>query len=134
MNRSYRLFVYETFENIGRIEEICSTISFYFSDIYDIEKSFGKRSKYATISKQTIFLAIERSKSLAADTARKIEILEENKIIKTGDFQLLVQELIAMIANMEKDYRNEKYEGIVRKLRALGEKCSDIKEKIKSKV
>jgi len=134
MKTSHRVFIYETFEDFGKLEEICSSIPFYFSDIYDIEKSFGKHSKYATISKQIIFLIIQRSKSLATDILRNLDILEENKIVKTADLQILVQDLLGIIKNIESDYRNGNYNGILKKIKILAEKCSDINQKFKRKV
>lgn len=127
MKKSYRIFIYEIFENLGRIEELCTSISFYFSKIYDIEKNLDKRSKYVNISKQAIFLAIQRSNYITLEIIRKIDILQQNKIIKADKFQDTISELQNMIKLIERSYKNEEYEGIVDKLKEIGERSAGIK-------
>jgi len=119
--------VYEIFENLGRIEEICASVSFYFSKIYDLEKNFGNRSKYATISRQTVFLAIQRSNSMMLEIIRKMEIVRQNKIIKTDNIEPLISEIHDRIESIKKSYSQEKYEGIVKQLGEIGDKCNETK-------
>jgi len=135
MKKQDRLFVYETFESLGKIEELCSAVSFFFSDIYDIENTFGRTSKYANISRHTIFMAIERSKTLTIDILRKIDIIEQNKIMtKTEDLKTLISGMLSTIESIEADYENKNYDGIVKKLEVIGNKCSEIKDAFKRKV
>ena len=84
MKKSYRMVVYDILENLGRIEELCLSVSFYFSKIYDIEADFHKRSKYARISKQVVFLAIQRSNSMIREIISKTETLEQNGMARAG--------------------------------------------------
>lgn len=133
MKKPYRLLVYDIFENFGRIEELCMSVSFYFSKIYDIEADFYKRSKYARISKQVVFLTIQRSNSIVHEILHKIDMLEQNGVIKSEKLEIL-KEIQEMVKAVERDYKQENYEGIVKKLEVIGGKCATIKDKLKRKV
>lgn len=128
MRKSSKIMFYELFENMGRIEEICISLSYYFSAIHNNEKKFGKRAKYATVSQQAIFLAIQRSKSLAKEIKRNIEIMKENEIIDENiGLENAISELIEMTLAIERDYANERFSGITKKLEKIGEKANEIK-------
>ena len=134
MKKPYRLLIYDIFENLGRIEELCMSVSFYFSKIYDIEADFYKRSKYARISKQVVFLTIQRSSSMVHEILHKIDMLEQNDIVKSEKLKPSILEIQEMIKSVERDYKQENYEGIVKQLEIIGDKCASIKDKFKRKV
>ena len=134
MRKSYRMLVYDIFENLGRIEELCLSISFYFSKIYAVEKDFYKRSKYARISRQVVFLAIQRSNSMVHEILHKIDMLEQYGLIKNNDLKSAILDIQDAIKSVERDYRNERYEGIVKQLEIIGDKCSETKDKFRRKI
>ena len=134
MEKPYRLLVYDIFENLGRIEELCMSVSFYFSKIYDIEADFYKRSKYARISKQVVFLTIQRSSSMVHEILHKIDMLEQNGIVKSEKLKPSILEIQEMVKTIERSYKQENYEGIVKQLEIIGDKCATIKDKFKRKV
>ena len=80
MKRSQRKFAYGILESLARIEEISSSTSFFLSKIFELETSLGKRSKYAVISRQLVFLAIIRSNTLVSEIMRSVDIAEQNGI------------------------------------------------------
>jgi hypothetical protein len=134
MKKPYRLLVYDIFENLGRIEELCMSVSFYFSKIYDIEADFYKRSKYARISKQVVFLTIQRSSSMVHEILHKIDMLEQNGIVKSEKLKPSIFEIQELVKVVERAYKQESYEGIVKQLEVIGDKCATVKDKFKKKV
>jgi len=134
LKKPYRLLVYDIFENLGRIEELCMSVSFFFSKIYDIEADFYKRSKYARISKQVVFLTIQRSSSMVFEILHKIDMLEQNGIVKSEKLKPSILEIQEIVKDVERDYKHENYEGIVKKLEVIGDRCASVKGKFKRKV
>ena len=127
MKKPYRMLVYDIFETLSRIEEVCTFTSFYFSKIYkDID--FKNISKYARISKLLVFLAIQRSKSMASEILREIDILEQNGIMVDEKLKSPVIEILEMVKSVEKEYRQENYGNMIKQLNYIGKKCKPIKD------
>lgn len=118
--KAVRGLVHEIIENCTRIEEIASSVAFFFSKIYDIEKDFSRRSKYIFISKQIVFLAIQKSKTYITEIKRNIEMLEKSDIIKDKEAGQIIQRVASCSENLERKYRSEAYEGIIEELNVLG--------------
>jgi hypothetical protein len=121
-------------EILVRIEEMCLSISFYFTKIYSLESDLGKRSKYAYVAKHTIFLAIQRSKFLALDFLRRIETHEQYNGIRNDDVIRMMASIVNRIELIESDYKQEKYAGIVGKLEAIGVECSKVRHSYEERV
>ena len=132
MKRSHRIFVYRIFEDLARIEEICNSLSFYLSKMYDMEPLFGRRSRYAVIAKQAVFLAIQRSNSLASDIMRNVDTAEQNGILVLSRMKEPLSELHGMVKALENDYYQKKYEGILDKLKRTGEEANALKNEFVS--
>jgi len=126
--RSRRIFVLGIFEDLARIEEICNSLSFYLSKMYDMEPLFGRSSKYAVIAKQAVFLAIQRSNSLATDIMRRVDTAEQNEILAVSNMKEPFSELDKMVKMLERDYNHRRFHGILDRLRKTGEKASMLKE------
>ncbi|MBS3050855.1 MAG: hypothetical protein J4400_01780 [Candidatus Aenigmarchaeota archaeon] len=58
---------------------------------------------------------------------RKMEIVRQNKIIKTDNIEPLISEIHDRIESIKKSYSQEKYEGIVKQLGEIGDKCNETK-------
>jgi hypothetical protein len=134
MNRAFKLSVIEVYENLAKIEEICRSISFFFSKIYDMESDFSKTSRLANLSKQVVFLAIQRSKTLSSEVGNKLCLLEEHGICITGDAGMLMESVVSSVTNIENRYNQGDYEGIIKDLESIGSKCLEIKEALRTGV
>jgi hypothetical protein len=117
-------------ENLAKVEELCTSLSFYFSKIYDIEDSFDKRSKYACISKQIVFLAIQRAKLLLSAVEKRIHIMNENDILTEKIPDGSIAKLIKMVNDAENAYNSGRYVGIVAGLKDIGRNCSKIRNEL----
>jgi hypothetical protein len=131
MKRAERALKHDIFEDLVRIEETSNLISNFFSKIWDIEKDLGKNSKYAWISRNALFLAIQRSKSMAADILRKIDVMHQNGIKRTEKLEELALELKNSIMPLEIMYNDDKFDGMVKKLNEVGKIASKILEREK---
>jgi predicted DNA-binding protein YlxM (UPF0122 family) len=131
MKKSYNLVVYDISENLGRIEELCMDMSFYFSKIYDIEKDFCKRTKYSNISKQVVFLTIQRSNSMIIEIMHKMNMLESNKRIVDEQLKSSILEIQNMIKSIEKNYDQRNYGGMIKQLEDIGNKSATLKNRFK---
>jgi len=126
--RSQRIFVYGIFEDLARIEEICNSLSFYLSKMYDMEPLFGRRSKYAVIAKQAVFLAIQRSNSLSTDIMRRVDTCEQNGILAVSHMKEPFSELDKMVKMLERDYYQKRFGGILDRLKKIGDKAGTLKD------
>jgi len=131
MKRAERALKHDIFEDLVRIEETSNLISNFFSKIWDIEKDLSKNSKYAWISRNALFLAIQRSKSMAADILRKIDVMHQNGIKRTEKLEELALELKNSIMPLEIMYNDDKFDGMVKKLNEVGKIASKILEREK---
>jgi hypothetical protein len=127
-NKSNKILLIKIFENLGRIEELAKSISFFFTNIYNVESEFGKRKKYATIAKQIIFLVIQRSNSIIWHIFNSIDKLKQAEI--SDSLKNNISELQSLIKSIENDYEKGKYKGITEKLKEIGVKSEKIKIKL----
>jgi hypothetical protein len=131
MKKLDRSLFNETIENLGRIQELSEFVSFFFSKMYAIEKDFYRTSKYARISRHVVFLAIQKSKSRVLDILHKVGIYEQNRIAVDEQLKSSAIEIRDMVKTLEKDYYRENYEGMVKQLEIIGNKCIAAKDKLK---
>jgi hypothetical protein len=134
MNRAFKLSVIEVFENLAKIEELCESISFFFTRIYDMESSLSKRRRYAFVSRHVVFLAIQRAKLLSSETMSGIRSLEEHGILISCGAEELIEGVIASVARIERSYNGGHYEGMIKDVKNLGLKCQEIKQTFKAGV
>ena len=109
MMKAYGISIIEILESLAKAEEMCISVSFYFSKIYDIEDSFDRRSKYAYIAKQIVFLSIQGAKHLVSEAAKLIRLMNENDIAGAKQIESSVASLVVFIEDTEDAYMHASY-------------------------
>ena len=77
---------------------------------------------------------IEELCSLLLETLRKIGMLEQDGVVRNGQLKSSVGEMHGMIKAIERNYRHENYDGIVKQLGLIGDRCASIKDEFRRKL
>jgi uncharacterized coiled-coil DUF342 family protein len=115
----------EIVEELIRIEELCSMISFFFSKLYDIG-TFREKTKYFTISKHVVFFALQRSLGRIEAIERKLDYLVYVHTINQNSVNRVV-ELKEMLHELEITYKKNKIKEVVNKIGEFNKEITKFK-------